>query len=83
MSDLLTQDQAEAILESNLEWLMNVPGLQSFGYGTDDHDRPCLLLLTNQMSSEETEKVRLRLGDVPISFREIGPVTAVKTTPPV
>ncbi|MBI5758010.1 MAG: hypothetical protein HZA46_05785 [Planctomycetales bacterium] len=82
MPDLLTQDQAEAILESNLEWLMNVPGLQSFGYGTDGDDRPCLLLLTNQMSSEEMEKVRLRLGDVLISFREIGPVTAVKTTPP-
>jgi hypothetical protein len=83
MPDLLTQDQAEAIFESNLEWLMNVPGLQSFGYGMDDDDRPCLLLLTNQMSAEEMEKVRSQLGDVPLCFREIGPVTAVKTTPPV
>lgn len=83
MPDSLTQDQAEAILESNLDWLMSVPGLQSFGYGTDDHDRPCLVLLTNQMSAEEIEKVRSRLGDVPLYFRDIGPVTAVKFTPPV
>lgn len=55
---------------------MKQSGVVGLGVALGREGRPCLEILTHGLAEEDRQRIKRKLGDVPVTFTEVGPIVA-------
>jgi hypothetical protein len=71
------ESSLSAVRDQHESWLMQQTGVSGVGIGANRQGHVCLKILTHSLSAPERNRIRNRLGDVPLEFEETGPINAL------